>query len=514
MTGRRAVLRATALGSALAAAALLTAADAAAAPTPSPRLVPITTPGGLRPGAATELPTCVSEKICTIVKDTNPGDPSCTGYSSQTKPPATIRVLVRTGDQTGTYTITDVPFQQYVENVLPDEWVPSWDGDALKAGAVAVKSYGWYWVTHYGGYVNATHACFDVTDDFLFQTYLPGSASPRTDAAVRESWPVVARVNGEVFQASYQSFLHSSAESCGAYANGSVLSQSGSQNCVEENTGNKYNVILQRYYYPGLQLATAGQLRTPHDFTFEQTSTRATFDRGQWAIDDGYGTTFRFGATGDVPVITDSGDGFAHIGVWRASTGMWYLASPTGAIATRLQWGARGDIPVPAHYAGAAQPSVPAVYRPSSFHWYVHGVASVQYGAKGDIPVPADYNGDGTTDIAVFRPSNGTWYVRGGRSVQYGTKGDIPVPADYNGDGTTDIAVFRPSNDTWYVRGSHGVQYGARGDVPVTGDFTGDGRADIAVYRPSTQRWYVAGHAGAQFGAPGVTPIGAAPYRG
>lgn len=511
MAGLRALIATCA---ALAAAALLTAPGAAAAPTP------ITVPGGVRPGHAAELAqqnTCVTENVCTIVKDTTPGHPSCTGYSSQTVPPTTIRVLVRTGPLTGTgtYTIQTVPFEQYVENVLPDEWVPSWDGDALKAGAVAVKSYGWYWVTHYGGYVNKTDQCFDVTDDFIFQTYNAGSANTRTTAAVQETWPVVARMNGQVIQASYAAYLHALNEGCAAYANGTQMSQYGTQACVEASSGNKYNVILQKYYYKPypLQLATTRQLRTPHDFTFEQTSTRVTFSSGHWLLDDGYNTAFGFGFTGDEPVITDNGDGFAHIGVWRPSNGTWYLGGPTGAVTTRLQWGWRGDIPVPGHYTGLTSPSVVAVFRPSNATWYIHGQPSFVYGQSGDIPVPADYNGNGTTEAAVFRPTDGTWHIRGQSTpVQFGWKGDITVPGDYNGDGTADLAVYRPSNHTWYVRGSASVVWGWTGDIPVVGDFTGDGKADITVYRPSNHTWYTRGQAGVPFGPAGAKPIGSTPY--
>ena len=329
-------------------------------------------------------------------------------------------------------------------------------------------------------------------------------------------------MNGQVLQASYRAYLHSTTEACGAYADGTTLSQWGTQNCNEENTGNKYNVILGKYYYPGLQLATAQQLRTPHDFQFLQRSTRATFRAGIWAIDDGYPTTFRYGTTGDLPTITTGGDGFAHIGVFRPSTATWYVGSATGGTAARLHFGLTGDIPVQAQYAGVDKPTVLAVFRPSTRFWYqatpTGAVASAQHwGLPGDIPVPGHYFGTAANHyadgIAVWRPSNGYWYFPGHSAVQWGVKGDIPLPADYDGNGTTDLAVYRPSNHRFYVRGSASVLYGTTGDIPVTGDFTGDGRADLAVYRPATHAWYVRGAATTVFGASGVTPIGAAPYR-
>jgi hypothetical protein len=410
----------------------------------------------------------------------------------------------------------------YVENVLPNEWVASWDGDALKAGAVAVKSYAWYWVTHFGGYLGGDPAnCFDVTDDTNFQVYKANSANARTTAAVLASWPVTARVGGRVLQTFYRAYLNSSSEACGAFADGSTLSQWGTQNCNEASTGYKYNVILAKYYYPGLQLATARQLRTPHDFQFLQRSTRALFRAGTWSIDDGYPTTFHFGVTGDLPTITTAGDGFARIGVFRPSTAIWYTGSATGSVASWVRFGQTGDIPVAAQYAGVSKPTVLAVFRPATSVWYEAtaggGIAyRKQWGARGDIPVPGHYFGSAANDyadgIAVFRPASGRWYIPGHSSVQWGVRGDIPIPADYDGNGTTDIAVYRPSTHYFYVRGTPRVQWGLTGDVPVTGDYTGDGRADLVVYRPSTHAWYVHGTAKIVFGSSGAVPIGKAPY--
>jgi hypothetical protein len=324
-------------------------------------------------------------------------------------------------------------------------------------------------------------------------------------------------VGGKILQTSYRAFLHATTESCGAYADGTTMSQYGTQACNEASTGNKYNVILGKYYYPGLQLATARQLRTPHDFQFLQRSTRVTFHAGTWTLDDGYSTRFTYGRSGDVPVITNNGDGFAHVGVFRPATGTWYLANATGGNASAVAYGAKGDIPVQAQYAGVDKPTVRAVFRPATGTWYIQGRSAVRYGKRGDTPVPGHYFGTAANHyadgIAVFRAATGMWYIAGHSSVHYGMKGDVPMPADYDGNGTTDIAVYRPSTHTFYRRGHAGIHYGTRGDIPVTGDFTGDGKADLAVYRRSTHAWYVYGAATAIFGAAGDTPIGAAPYH-
>ncbi len=192
--------------------------------------------------------------------------------------------------------------------------------------------------------------------------------------------------------------------------------------------------------------------------------------------------------------------------VWRPSTGTWFVSnSSASAASTGVQWGLKGDVPVPGDYDGDGKMDL-AVFRPSNATWYIVPSStstfySVQMGGLGDVPVPADYDGDGKTDLAVFRPSNGTWYISPSRtltaySVQWGLSGDIPVPGDYDGDGKADTAVFRPSNGTWYIVPSstslyYTRQWGLPGDVPVTGDYDGDGKLDIAVWRASNGSWLI-----------------------
>ena len=56
-------------------------------------------------------------------------------------------------------------------------------------------------------------------------------------------------------------------------------------------------------------------------------------------------TTFHFGTTGDTPVVGDwNGDGISDIGVFRSSSGNWYLdTTRTGIVDTTFQFGKSGD---------------------------------------------------------------------------------------------------------------------------------------------------------------------------
>jgi hypothetical protein len=180
-----------------------------------------------------------------------------------------------------------------------------------------------------------------------------------------------------------------------------------------------------------------------------------------------------------------TGDGRSDVAVFRPGAGRWYVAGgPT------IQWGAPGDIPVPADYTGDGITDA-AVYRRSTGAWHVHGGGTVVYGLPGDVPVPADYNADGITDIAIFRPASGAWHIRDGGSLTWGLAGDLPVPGDFNGDGWADVAVWRPATGIWYVRGGAATQWGQAGDIPVPADYDGNGTTDLAVWRPSSGTWFV-----------------------
>src|SRR5450759_155329 len=80
---------------------------------------------------------------------------ACTGWSSTTTPPPTIRVLRSTG------VVQTVDFETYVKVVTPAEWPPAWPIEAMRAGAVAIKQYAWYYTMHYRG-GTGTGGCYDV----------------------------------------------------------------------------------------------------------------------------------------------------------------------------------------------------------------------------------------------------------------------------------------------------------------------------------------------------------------
>jgi Stage II sporulation protein len=187
----------------------------------------------------------------------------CTGFFSNTTPPATIQVYnVNTG------TIQTYAFEYYVENVLPNEWISSWPASSLEAGAMAVKTYGWYWVNNWrGGSLNGT--CYDVEGgtysdgacDVNYQCFIPGSAVAATTDAVENTWTAVAQQSGAVFEASFNSGYSSDTcgEDDGSPAPGDEMSQWGTQACADDGYG--WQQIFTTYYFPDVAfLAGTGPL--------------------------------------------------------------------------------------------------------------------------------------------------------------------------------------------------------------------------------------------------------------
>ncbi|MDL4815090.1 peptidase inhibitor family I36 protein [Actinomadura opuntiae] len=160
----------------------------------------------------------------------------CKTDGTNSKLPTSILVY-----RVGLGRVDRVDFKTYVKNVLPNEWVSSWPSASLDAGAMAVKSYGWYWALH-STRKTSGGACYDVRDDTGDQVYRPSSATSSTSAAVDRTWSTRMTRSGNILLAHYCS----TTTACGAWVDGNWMSQYGSRDLA--NAGQDFRTILRHYY--------------------------------------------------------------------------------------------------------------------------------------------------------------------------------------------------------------------------------------------------------------------------
>jgi len=177
---------------------------------------------------------------------------SCTGWTSTTTPPKSIRVYNRRLN-----TVETVSFRKYVKKVMASgEWPSRLKMATLEAGAVATKQYAWYYAmkgNHRSHYVH-NGKCYDVRDDTNDQLYKHYAwPDARQKAAVDKTWGLTLRKNGKFFLTGYRA---GSSGTCGADANGWKLFAKSVEACASQ--GWSYKRILGRYLNPNLKLVWSG----------------------------------------------------------------------------------------------------------------------------------------------------------------------------------------------------------------------------------------------------------------
>jgi len=119
---------------------------------------------------------------------------SCTGYTNYVTPPAFIRVLRQSGPSDGR--TVKVPFRSWVKHVLGTQMPGYYPRETLRANAIFVKQYGWYYLLkgHWRGGRDSHGACYDVKDAGD-GWYIPEQRSYTTtqSAAVDFTWNFTVR---------------------------------------------------------------------------------------------------------------------------------------------------------------------------------------------------------------------------------------------------------------------------------------------------------------------------------
>ncbi len=175
------------------------------------------------------------------------------------RPPSSVRVWRRRLDGSTASCqgrVDVIPLETYVKGVLPHEWIRSWHGESLRAGAVAIRTYAANWVTRGGKY-----SCADLDDTTASQVYQDQFYAV-TDAAVNATAGTFVMKNGAPVFAEYSAENgHPTATGisdpvCAGrarYGHGRGTCQWGSQRWASQQ-GKSHTWILQ-HYYPGATVA-------------------------------------------------------------------------------------------------------------------------------------------------------------------------------------------------------------------------------------------------------------------
>ncbi|WP_040290687.1 SpoIID/LytB domain-containing protein [Alicyclobacillus hesperidum] len=164
--------------------------------------------------------------------------------------PSVIRVAIRANNNPTSpiLYVQTVGFEEYCEDVLPNEWMPSWNTEALKAGAIAVKMFAWYWTLHpttEGGFT------YDVDNTTNFQTFKYLSGQVATDLAVQETWNMVfVPSDGSIKPLDFRAGTPDGSNT--GYVGTFIMSQWGSQYWAQ--TAKLPFTTILSLFYPGYQL--------------------------------------------------------------------------------------------------------------------------------------------------------------------------------------------------------------------------------------------------------------------
>lgn len=155
--------------------------------------------------------------------------------------------------------VDTLDFEDYVKGVLPHEWITSWDVQSLKAGAVAIRTYAWYWVNAGGKYT-----CADIDDTTASQVYKDARVAKASQSVDDTRGQTVVTAAGAPVFAEY-SAENSDPTADGVsepYCTGKALNGHGHGMCQWGSqrwalAGKDYQFIVA-HYYPGKSLTGTG----------------------------------------------------------------------------------------------------------------------------------------------------------------------------------------------------------------------------------------------------------------
>lgn len=182
------------------------------------------------------------------------------------QPPSTIRVW-RRGLDSSTASCSGrvdvLSLERYVKGVLPHEWIRSWHGESLRAGAIAIRTYAASWIKNGGKY-----SCADLDDTTASQVYKDETFAV-TNAAVdatastfvmKNGVPVFAEYSAENGHPTATGISDPPCSGKARFGHGRGTCQWGSQRWALQSKGHAW--ILQ-HYYPGASVVKVGATQNP-----------------------------------------------------------------------------------------------------------------------------------------------------------------------------------------------------------------------------------------------------------
>ena len=409
-------------------------------------------------------------------------------------------VTLVAGAAAGTFDVVNhVALEEYLRGVVPRESPAYWHAEALKAQAVAARSYGLS--------VMRPTATSDLCDTDRCQVY-GGRAAVVTDG-------VDFRVSSKE-ATSTDNAVKATAGQVRWYDGAVAFTQFSSTNGGQMAPGSRPYLIAKRDDWTGL---ADGDTRTRWTDTL-QVSTLEQYcpsggslrtlvitrrdGAGEWG---GRITGVRLECTTGNATLTTPGNTLRFgmlSNYWKPTAGVeppsgFYLNDSWGPVAHHeFAFGRPGDVAVAGDWDGDGTDTV-AIRRGREYHFTAahdgRTARSVAFGKPGDEVLVGDWDGDGTDTLAVRRGS--IFYINNSIApgpattvIAYGRPGDEVLVGDWDGNGTDTLAVRRGS--VYHIRNTMTsgpahtlVPYGRATDAVLAGDWDGNGTDTLAVRRGS-----------------------------
>jgi hypothetical protein len=178
------------------------------------------------------------------------------------QPPTTIRVWRRGLDGSSSSCsgrVDVIPLEAYVKGVLPHEWIRSWHGESLRAGAIAIRTYAAAWIGNGGKYT-----CADLDDTTASQVYkderfdVTNAAVDATAGAyvMKSGSPVFAEYSAENGDPTAHGVSEPPCHGRARNGHGRGTCQWGTQRWATQQ--GKTHTWMMEHYYPGAAVVRPG----------------------------------------------------------------------------------------------------------------------------------------------------------------------------------------------------------------------------------------------------------------